>query len=147
MDNTIVDSAIDMLKELEGFRSAPYHGELDPPDIFTIGYGHTHGVTMATKPVTEEEADDLLWDDLEPCEDAIDDNITVPLTDNQYSALCLLVFNVGPKPLTETLGEKLNAKDYQGAADEFLKWNHAGGRVSDGLTARRTKERALFITT
>jgi lysozyme len=44
------------------------------------------------------------------------------------------------------LGQKLNAGDYSGAADEFLRWRLAGGLVSDGLVRRRNAERALFLT-
>ncbi|APF12027.1 hypothetical protein BKC11_04965 [Salmonella enterica subsp. enterica serovar Typhimurium] len=47
---------------------------------------------------------------------------------------------------TSTLLRKLNAGDYAGAADEFLRWNKAGGKVLNGLTRRREAERALFLS-
>lgn len=141
--NQITDTAIEKLKELEGFRSAPYQ---DIGGVWTIGYGSTRGVTAKTKPITEEDADDLLWDDLERFESAIDDLVTAPLNDNQYSALCLLIYNVGIAPLAGTLGKKLNAGDYAGAAQEFVKWDHLHSEEIDGLKARREWEANLFLT-
>jgi lysozyme len=41
---------------------------------------------------------------------------------------------------------ELNAKHYRAAADQFLKWDHAGGRVLLGLTRRRQTERLLFLS-
>ena len=40
---------------------------------------------------------------------------------------------------------RLNAGDVQGAADQFLRWNKAGGQVLRGLTRRREAERELFL--
>ena len=37
-------------------------------------------------------------------------------------------------------------KQFEGAADEFLRWNKAGGKVLNGLTRRREAERALFLS-
>jgi lysozyme len=39
---------------------------------------------------------------------------------------------------------KYNRGDVQGAADEILKWNKAGGKALKGLTRRREAERAMF---
>ncbi|HHP2614034.1 TPA: lysozyme, partial [Enterobacter roggenkampii] len=56
-------------------------------------------------------------------------------------------YNLGSRSLsTSTLLRKLNAGDYAGAADEFLRWNKAGGKVLNGLTRRREAERALFLS-
>jgi lysozyme len=41
---------------------------------------------------------------------------------------------------------KYNRGDYDGAAEEFLKWNKAGGKVLKGLVRRREAERALFLS-
>jgi lysozyme len=45
-----------------------------------------------------------------------------------------------------TLRQKHNRGDYQGAADEFLKYTKAGGKVLKGLVNRRNDERAIYIT-
>lgn len=38
---------------------------------------------------------------------------------------------------TSTLLKKLNLCDYNGAANEFLKWNKSNGKVLNGLVRRR----------
>ena len=56
-------------------------------------------------------------------------------------------YNVGTGALQKsTLIKLLNAGDTQGAADQFLRWNKAGGQVVAGLTRRREAERKLFLT-
>uniref|UniRef100_UPI00301DB766 lysozyme n=1 Tax=Serratia liquefaciens TaxID=614 RepID=UPI00301DB766 len=46
---------------------------------------------------------------------------------------------------TSTLLKKLNAGDNDGAAQEFGRWIHAGGKALPGLVRRREVERALFL--
>ena len=138
------ENGINLIKEFEGFRSEPYQ---DVAGVWTNGYGHTHGVTQDTPPVTEEEAVLNLQDDLFQAEDGVDTYVTVPLTDNQFDALVSFTYNLGIGSLEHsTLLRKLNAGDYAGAADEFGKWVYAGGRMVNGLIARRAKERELFIS-
>ncbi|MDB6076878.1 MAG: putative lysozyme, partial [Akkermansiaceae bacterium] len=38
------------------------------------------------------------------------------------------------------------AGDRAGAAEQFLRWDHAGGKVLAGLTRRRKSERNLFLS-
>lgn len=77
--------------------------------------------------------------------------MTVELNENQLGALSSIVFNVGTGFIHQsTLIKKLNAGDYQGAANEFLRWNKAnvGGRLVplSGLSRRRQAEKELFLT-
>ncbi|MEG5623927.1 lysozyme, partial [Enterobacter hormaechei] len=73
--------------------------------------------------------------------------VKVGLTQGQFDALVSFTYNLGARSLsTSTLLRKLNAGDYAGAADEFLRWNKAGGKVLNGLTRRREAERALFLS-
>jgi lysozyme len=39
---------------------------------------------------------------------------------------------------------KLNRGDYDGAAEQFLVWTKAGGKVLKGLVIRRTHEKEMF---
>ena len=67
-------------------------------------------------------------------------------TANEHAALVSFAYNCGSGALeTSTLRRKLNAGDRQGAADQFLRWDRAGGGVMAGLTKRRQQERALFL--
>jgi GH24 family phage-related lysozyme (muramidase) len=53
---------------------------------------------------------------------------------------------VGLAALTNsTLLKKLRKGDVAGAADEFPRWNKAGGKVLNGLVKRRAAERELFL--
>jgi hypothetical protein len=68
------------------------------------------------------------------------------INQNQFDALVCFAYNVGLGALHgSTLLKKVNTGDFDGAADEFLKWNHAGGVVVPGLTRRRQAERSLFL--
>jgi lysozyme len=56
-------------------------------------------------------------------------------------------FNVGLGTLQRsTLRQKLNRGDKEGAAEEFLKYTIAGGKVLKGLVNRRNDERAIFLS-
>jgi GH24 family phage-related lysozyme (muramidase) len=67
--------------------------------------------------------------------------------DRQLDALVSFSYNCGLGSLqSSTLRMKFNRGDYSGAADEFLKWNKAGGKVLNGLVRRREAERALFLS-
>ncbi len=73
-------------------------------------------------------------------------SVTVPLNQNQFDALVSLTYNIGSGAFNNsTLLKKLNKGDYQGAADQFLVWNKAGGKVMKGLVRRREAEQALFL--
>ena len=142
MPRMVNDAGYELIQSFESCSLTPY---LDGGGVPTIGWGHTKHVTMDMGPITQEEADDFLDDDLDVSEDVVNNAIKVPLTDNQFSALVSLVFNCGPAPLSGTLGHKLNAGDYSGAAQEFPKWDHVNKVVSIGLLRRRNAEMALFL--
>ncbi len=72
--------------------------------------------------------------------------VKVKLTQNQFDALVSLTFNAGPGPLLKTLGAKLNAGDYAGAAGQFKKWDWSAGHEIPGLESRRLAEAAHFLT-
>jgi lysozyme len=72
--------------------------------------------------------------------------VKIPLTQGMIDACLSLMYNIGGGNFgSSTLVKKLNAKDYCGAADQFLRWNKAAGKVLRGLTIRREKERELFL--
>jgi len=143
--STKVDCVKDtsVIRRFEGFESNAY---LCPAGVLTIGYGHTKTVTKGMV-ITKERGEELLRQDLDWCERAINANVTVPLTQNQYDALTSFIYNVGAGAFKKsTLLRKINAKDYKGAADEFPRWNKAGGKVIKGLVRRRAAERKMFLS-
>ena len=101
----------------------------------------SRGITI-TKQEAEERLKARLTREFEP---GVVSLVKVPLTQNQFDALVCFAYNVGIQALRgSTLLKKLNGGDYAGAANEFGRWNRAGGRVLSGLISRRAAERACF---
>ncbi|HBV1538851.1 TPA: lysozyme [Citrobacter freundii] len=139
---------------IKGFESCRLTAYPDPGTggaPWTIGYGWTHPIDgKPVKPgmtIDQETADRLLKTGLVSYENDVLKLVRVKLTKGQFDALVSFAYNVGSRALsTSTLLKKLNAGDIKGAADEFLRWNKAGGKVLNGLTRRREAERALFLS-
>jgi lysozyme len=140
----IGQNGLDTIKAFEGLRLTAYMPT--PHDVPTIGYGHTRGVLMGTS-ITEEEADAFLLKDLTWVQSAVNSHVKVPLTQNQYDALCSFTYNLGATNLkTSTLLRRLNYRDYEGAGLQLLRWNKQKGKVLRGLTRRRKVELELWNT-
>jgi lysozyme len=140
---------INLIKYFEGLRTKAY---LDSVGIPTIGYGHIKGVKLGMM-ITETKAEELLKKDLEYFENKVLDLVKVNLLQNQFDALVSFTFNLGEGSLKKsTLLKKLNStvffrkEELESIANEFLKWNKAGGKVLTGLTKRRIAEKMMFLT-
>jgi len=137
----------DSIKSREGLRLKAYPDPATGGEPWTIGVGHTGPDVYPGMVISADQADDMLRRDLEKFERGIERLVTVPLTQNQFDALVSLTFNIGLGNFGgSTLLRKLNARDYNGAADEILRWNRAAGKVMPGLTRRREAERNQFLT-
>ena len=130
-----------LLKFFEGCRLTAYQ---DSVGVWTIGYGHTKGVFEGMS-ITQEEAEQMLLTELEEYEGYVEKYVTVPLTQNQFDALVVWVYNLGPTNFRKsTLLKELNSGNYTAAGNEITKWNKAGGKVLAGLVKRREAEAKLF---
>jgi len=145
----IPQACIDLVKSFEGFhtklpdgRCKAYLDTLAKPNVYTIGWGCTEGI-RAGMVWTEAEAEEALARELEKHAAIVDRVVTVPIGENNRSALISFQYNTGGLPKS-TLLKKLNKGDFDGAAREFDLWNKAGGVVYKGLVRRRAAERALF---
>ena len=99
-----------------------------------------------TKRISELEAKAIYEIDIKKIVEDMEKNINVLINKNQFLALISLRYNIGgPQFNSSTLLRKLNAEDYQGAADEFSKWRIADGVINQGLVARRAREKSLFL--
>ncbi|MGX4896545.1 lysozyme [Enterobacter roggenkampii] len=142
------DKGIALIKQFEGCKLTAYQ---DSVGVWTIGYGWTKPVDgkpiRAGMTINQETAERLLKTGLVSYESDVSRLVKVGLTQGQFDALVSFTYNLGARSLsTSTLLRKLNSGDYAGAADEFLRWNKAGGKVLNGLTRRREAERALFLS-
>ena len=153
-------NAIKVIKHHEGVRQKPYRC---PALLWTIGVGHVLYPTQGNLPIDKrnevqlkeednrvfsmEEVDGILESDLLRFERGVERFIPVPLTQGQFDALCSFAFNVGLGTLQRsTLRQKALRGDMQGAAEEFLKYCMAGGKVLKGLQNRRIDEKSLFLS-
>ena len=133
-----------ILKFFEGCRLTAYQ---DSVGVWTIGYGHTKGVYDGMT-ITQEEAEQMLLTELEEYEGYVEKYVTVPLTQNQFDALVVWVYNLGPTNFrNSTLLKELNSGNYTAAGKEITRWNKAGGKVLAGLVKRREAEAELFNET
>jgi GH24 family phage-related lysozyme (muramidase) len=142
------DRGLALIKEFEGF---PFGGRpyRDMVGVWTIGYGHTKGVGPNTKPITIQQASDMLRKEVDASYAPTVAGLGVGLQQNQFDAIVSFVYNCGTGAIsTKTgVGRALRAKQWNTAADCLLQWNKAGGKPVPGLTRRRNAERALFLDT
>lgn len=143
------DAGIEFITQHEGVVYVPYKDQAGLP---TVGVGHLlKPGDPFNRPITRDEALQLLRADLSEAEAAVKRYVSVTLSQNQVDALVSLVFNIGAGNFqSSTLLRKLNAGDFTGAADQFLVWNKIALRgkkvVSSGLMRRRQSERELFLS-
>lgn len=140
------DRGIALIKEFEGLETTAYPDPGNPAtgEPWTIGYGHTRGVRRGDT-CTEEQATEWLREDVRGAEGMVRNLVDVMLTQNQFDALVSFVFNVGATAFgNSTLLRLLNQWNYEGAADQFKRWNRGASGVLPGLVRRRDAERDLF---
>lgn len=98
-------------------------------------------------PISQEIADLWLEQDISKAYNSVKRLVKVPLSTGQLAALVDFAFNCGPGNLQiSTLLRLVNRLEFADAADEFPKWNKAGGLVLRGLTRRRQVEKKVFLT-
>lgn len=140
---------IDLIKRFEGMELKAYPDPGSGGEPWTIGIGTTvYPAGKKVRPgdvITEAQAEEYLAHDLRRFEDAVNKFTGGVTTQPQFDALTSFAYNVGEEALrTSTLLRKHNEGDYDGAAQEFKRWNKASGKVLAGLTRRRAAEASLY---
>lgn len=139
-------NAIDLIKKYEGFRPQSYQ---DSVGVWTIGYGTTRingQPVKAGTTITEDQALQLVKQEVNKLWSQIESITKVNLNDNQMNALIDFAYNLGFSALkTSTLMKYVNESQFDKAADEFGRWVFAGGKVLPGLVKRREAEKQLFL--
>ena len=156
----ISPKALKMIAHHEGVRTKPYRC---PAQLWTIGVGHVIDPNHAkvkiedrvklpcpegwNRTFTMEEVNAILAKDLELFERGVLKYCTAANARQGWmDALVSFSFNVGLGTLQRsTLRQRHNRGDYAGAAEEFLKYTKAGGKVLRGLENRRKDERAMYL--
>ena len=121
-----------------------------PAGVWTIARGRTKGVKPGDT-CTIEQADQWFLEDLTEFSEGVKEKLTRPPTLNELGAMVSLAYNIGLGGFgRSTVLKKHNAGDSQSAARAFALWNQAtvnGKRqVLPGLTARRAREAALYLS-
>ena len=134
--------ALPIIKKWEGLKLRAYKC---PAGVWTIGYGTTGPNIKEGLTWTAAQCEAALLSDVREFAREVRASLKVKVSARQFAALVSLAYNIGINALrASTLLRKLNAGDYAGAAEQFPRWNRAGGRELQGLTNRRAEERALF---
>jgi len=154
-------AAIDMIKSHEGVRTRPYQC---PALIWSVGVGHVIDPTHAAvkyedrkslpipdgwdRTLTMGEVDAILAQDLGRFERGVARLCPAALGhQGRFDALVSFAFNVGLGNLQRSgLRMKTNRGDFEEAAEEFMKWTKAAGKVLPGLVKRRKDERAMYLS-
>lgn len=156
----VSDAAIRMIKHHEGVRLRPYRC---PALLWTVGVGHVIDPSHTAVKYEERralpipdgwdrqlsmgEVDTILAQDLGRFERGV--ARLCPAASNsqsQFDALVSFAFNVGLGNLQRSsIRMRYNRGDVEGAADAFLMWTKAAGKVLPGLVKRRQDERAMFL--
>ena len=143
----ISSRGLELIKDFEGFSSSAY---LDVVNIPTIGWGNTFYANGTKVKLGDQisKTDALKLLEVVANRDFADKifpSIKVKVTQSQFDAMVSLAYNIGAGAfLKSTLLKKVNAKDFTGAGEEFLRWNKANGKEVLGLTKRREREKQLF---
>ena len=151
---------INLVKHHEGVRMRPYRC---PALLWTVGVGHVIDPSHAKVPFAErrdlsipdnwdrsltmDEVDAILAQDLARFERGVA-RLCPSAVNHQgrFDALVSFAFNVGLGNLQRSgLRMKHNRGEFDAAADEFIKWSKAGGKVLKGLVNRRRDEQRLYL--
>ena len=163
-DMKMSDNGVNMLKRFEGSvklggkhviyddkTGKPVNTNEPLPKGATIGYGHlVKSGEYFKNGISETKATELLRSDIATAERAVRDNITVPLSQNQFDALTSLAYNIGTKNFADsTVVKYINNPDlkdttYPTLESAWKTWNKSGGYVMTGLSNRRNEEWNMF---
>lgn len=147
LDWPIAYDAVLEIARSEGCRLKAYRC---PAGVPTIGWGHTGGVKMGDT-CTQGQADAWFSIDLSVYADGVQRELKRDASDNELGAMVSLAYNIGLHGFAKsTVLKRHNEGDRQSAARAFALWNKAriNGvlQVVDGLTSRRAREAALYLS-
>lgn len=140
----VPDALLDLIRKFEGLRLRAY---LCPAGIPTIGYGHTGAdVTIGMAPITVAQAEaEMLLDADRFVRAALAMSPILHDNPDRLAAIADFCYNLGTtRYKASTLKRRVDAADWDGAADELQKWVWGGGRKLPGLVMRRAAEASLL---
>jgi lysozyme len=112
----------------------------------TVGWGHTGKDVVVGATWTYDQCVAALQADIMWASRVVNTLVHISLTQGEFDAVTDLVYNIGAGNFaTSTMLKLLNDNEVALAANEFEKWDKAGGQVVAGLLRRRVAEKAEFL--
>ena len=141
----ISQNGVDLIKRFEGVRLQAYWDYYG--SVWTIGYGHTKGVYSGMV-ITQQQAEQFLFDDIESHVFRMKQLITRKLTQNQFDSLASFHFNLGAYILDndQVLLRNINNNDTTATVNHMMQYCYSGGIWLQGLWNRRKAETDLYKT-
>lgn len=129
-------TGIDLIKKWEGCVLTAYN---DPGGVRTIGWGHAY--YNGKSPITQQEADQMLEEDLKKFEAKVNEFKDYHWSQNEFDALVSFAYNIGSiRQLTD------NGKRSRGQiAEKWTAYCKMAGKRVQGLVDRRKDELKLFL--
>ena len=140
MKRVLSQRGLDLIKSFEGLRLTSYKA-LGTERYYTIGYGHYGKDVLPYQTITEKQAEDLLYKDLQYFVNHV--NTFMPyynFNQNQFDALVSFAYNVGSITSLTSNGTLALEK----IPKMMMCYNKSGGKIVNGLIKRRKKECDLF---
>lgn len=156
----ISEKALKQIKHHEGVKNTPYRC---PAGLWTVGVGHVLYPEQIRlkfqdrlqyplriehfRKFSNEEINEILKADLARFEAGVRRLCPRHLSQSRFDALVSFSFNVGLGNLQKSsVRMKHNRGDFEGAAESFMLWTKAAGRVFPGLVRRRNDERLMYLS-
>lgn len=131
------DYTLNLLKNFEGYTAKPKWDEKQ----YSVGYSTKW---EPGQPIgTREDHERALADEAGKIDSYIDQNVRVPLNDNQRAALTSFGFNLGPGAVQKLLPD-INAGDWDKVANRMLSFSRAGDNPN-ALVDRRRQEAGILL--
>lgn len=151
--NSMSREGLEFLMSEEGCKQEVY---LDAGGKPTIGVGHLlteeeiasgliQGKHSYGEGLTYDQCIDILAEDVDRFEDAVNDLVEVDLTQSQFDSLVSLCFNIGRSAFANsTLLKVLNQGRFKAVPAQFRRWRKVNGKTVHGLVSRREREIELW---
>lgn len=140
----ISDRGLRLIESFEGWSSRPYWDAYGR--VWTRGFGETEGIHAGSPAISRQQGAANLKHLVEQRYEWAIRGLGVPLSQNQWDALCSFVWNLGAGIFTGHLRSALVSRRWHDAANIMLQYDHAGGVVLAGLSRRRREEVSLFLS-
>jgi|KBSSwiStaDraftv2_1062776.scaffolds.fasta_scaffold31603_8 GH24 family phage-related lysozyme (muramidase) len=127
-----------ILMDMEGFIEKP------TPDLGghpTIGYGHKIKPGEKFNTITKGTGILILQDDVKPLEDVLNGYIPIKLTQNQFDALIVFMFNIGQTAfLNSTVFSDIKLGHFETATIPWERWINISKYETDPKTGEKKRK-------